>query len=187
MHISRMKEEGLIFELVKPGSQVGKIGDPQLIDPYVSLPLLEPCHNTNTGASGPEASHSIMRLSQDIGNIFTNGKFTDCSITCEGKEFRCHKSILAARSSVFDAMFTHNMEEKISSRVDIIDLDSETVQDMITYIYSGKVGELDGKATGLLSAAEKYDLRELKQLCEDSLCNNINTDNVLGKIRIIII
>ena len=135
----------------------------------------------------PEASPSIMRLSQDFGNIFTNGKFTDCSITCEGREFRCHQNILAARSSVFDAMFTHNMEEKISSRVDIIDLDSETVQDMITYIYSGKVGELDGKATGLLSAAEKYDLRELKQLCEDSLCNNINTDNVLGKIRIIII
>ena len=135
----------------------------------------------------PEASPSIMRLSQDFGNIFTNGKFTDCSITCEGREFRCHQNILAARSSVFDAMFTHNMEEKISSRVDIIDLDSETVQDMITYIYSGKVGELDGKATGLLSAAEKYDLRELKQLCEDSLCNNINTDNVLGKINIIII
>ena len=57
-------------------------------------------------------------------------------------------------------MFTHNMEEKINSRVDIIDLDADTVHDMIIYIYSGKVtGELEGKATGLLSAAEKYDLK----------------------------
>ena len=88
------------------------------------------------------------------------GKFTDCTITCDGKEFQCHQNILAARSSVFDAMFTHNMEEKISSRVDIIDLDADTVHDMIIYIYSGKVvGELEGKATGLLSAAEKYDLK----------------------------
>ena len=46
-----------------------------------------------------------------------------------------------------------------NSRVDIQDLDAETVHDMIIYIYSGKVGELEGKATGLLSAAEKYDLR----------------------------
>ena len=176
----------MIFELVKPGSQVGKIGDPQLITylTYVLLPLLEPCHNTNTGASGPEASHSIMRLSQDFGNMFTNGKFTDCCITCEGKEFRCHKSILAARSSVFDAMFSHNLKEKMNSSVEIVDLDSETVQDMITYIYSGKVGELDGKAKELLSAAEKYDLTDLKQLCEDSLGNNISKDNALGKIKI---
>ena len=84
------------------------------------------------------------------------------------------------RSTVFDAMFTHDMEENRKSKVDIVDLDGETVHDMIIYIYSGKVGELEGKATGLLSAAEKYDLRELKQMCETSLCENINTENVLG-------
>ena len=72
------------------------------------------------------------------------------------------------------------MEENRKSKVDIVDLDGETVHDMIMYIYSGKVGELEGKATGLLSAAEKYDLRELKQMCETSLCENINTENVLG-------
>ena len=49
-----------------------------------------------------------------------------------------------------------------NSRVDIQDLDAETVHDMIIYIYSGKVAELEGKATGLLSAAEKYDLRVSK-------------------------
>ena len=43
--------------------------------------------------------------------------------------------------------------------MDIQDLDADTVHDMIIYIYSGKVGELEGKATGLLSAAEKYDLK----------------------------
>ena len=62
-----------------------------------------------------------------------------------------------------------------------MDLDGETVHDMMVYMYSGKVGELEGKATGLLSAAEKYDLREQKQMCETSLCENIiNTENVLG-------
>ena len=83
--------------------------------------------------------------------------------------------------------------------MDIQDLDGETVHDMIIYIYSGKVEKIDDKATGLLSAAEKYDLKvkmvgfvknfshenvqELKQMCEESLCTNINTDNVLGEMR----
>ena len=73
--------------------------------------------------------------------------------------YRCHKNVLAGRSSVFDAMFTHDMEENRSSRVDIQDLDGETVHDMIIYIYSGKVEKIDDKAPGLLSAAEKYDLK----------------------------
>ena len=91
--------------------------------------------------------------------IFTNGKFADCCITCEGRTFKCHKNILAGRSSVFDAMFTHDMEENRSSKVDIQDLDGETVHDMIVYVYSGKVEKIDDKAPGLLSAAEKYDLK----------------------------
>merc|ERR1712025_127620 len=121
----------------------------------------------------------VSRLAMDISTIFETGKFADCTVVTEGREFRCHKNILAGRSTVFDAMFTHDMEENRKSKVDIIDLDGETVHDMIIYIYSGKVGELEGKATGLLSAAEKYDLRELKQMCETSLCENINTENVL--------
>ena len=91
--------------------------------------------------------------------MLRQSKFSDCVVACEGREFRCHKNILASRSTVFDAMFTHDMEENRSSKVDIQDLDGETVHDMIVYIYSGKVEKIDDKATGLLSAAEKYDLK----------------------------
>merc|ERR1719471_1727336 len=108
----------------------------------------------NTG----RATEPVSRLSVDISSIFESSKFSDCVVACEGREFRCHKNILASRSTVFDAMFTH---------------------DMIRYIYSGKVAELEGKATGLLSAAEKYDLRELKTMCETALCDTITQDNVL--------
>jgi hypothetical protein len=39
----------------------------------------------------------VSRLSLDIANIFEGGKFADCTIACEGREFRCHKNILSAR------------------------------------------------------------------------------------------
>ena len=70
---------------------------------------------------------------------FPQSKFSDCVVACEGREFRCHKNILASRSTVFDAMFTHDMEENRKSKVDIVALDGDTVHDMVRYIYSGKV------------------------------------------------
>jgi len=125
------------------------------------------------------ATEPVSRLAQDISSIFEQSKFSDCVVACEGREFRCHKNILAGRSTVFDAMFTHDMEENRNSKVDIVDLDGDTVYDMIVYVYSGKVAELEGKATGLLSAAEKYDLKELKSMCETALCDAITQENVL--------
>lgn len=119
------------------------------------------------------------KLALDMSTIFESGKFADCTITCEGREFRCHKNILSARSQVFDAMFSHDMEENKNGKVDIIDLDADTVYDMIAYIYSEKVPDLEVKAAGLLSAAEKYDLQELKNMCEVSLCESIAMENVL--------
>jgi len=129
----------------------------------------------NTG----RATEPVSRLSLDISSIFESSKFSDCVVACDGREFRCHKNILASRSTVFDAMFTHDMEENRKSKVDIVDLDGDTAHDMVRYIYSGKVAELEGKATGLLSAAEKYDLKELKTMCETALCDTITQDNVL--------
>jgi len=126
-----------------------------------------------------KVSEPINRLSQDIGSIFDTGRFSDCVIVCGSKEYKCHKNILSARSTVFEAMFTHDMAENRSSSVSIIDLDDDTVYDMISYIYSGRVVQLDQKADRLLSAAEKYDLRELKSLCENALCENLTTENCL--------
>ena len=63
-------------------------------------------------------------------------------------------------------------------RVEINDLDYDTVYEMIFYIYSGNVSELKGKAASLLEAADKYDLMELKQICEMSLCENLSAENV---------
>lgn len=139
---------------------------------------------THNGTSKPPGRHvkevkPQNKLAIDMSTIFESGKFADCTINCEGREFHCHKNILSARSTVFDAMFSHDMEENKRGKVDIIDLDADTVYDMIAYIYSEKVPDLSTKAAYLLSAAEKYDLQELKTMCEIALCENIALDNVV--------
>ncbi|XP_053117485.1 speckle-type POZ protein-like isoform X4 [Hemicordylus capensis] len=61
--------------------------------------------NTNT-LKVPEC-----QLAEDLGNLWETTRFTDCSFYVGGQEFKAHKSILAARSPVFNAMFEHEMEE----------------------------------------------------------------------------
>ena len=87
-------------------------------------------------------------------------------------------------------MFIHNMTESQQRIVDIEDLDYETVKDMLRwehqvvdvdiiypisrYIYAGKIENLNTKSPRLLEAADKYQLSELKEICE--VWSNIFSD-----------
>jgi len=123
----------------------------------------------------PSSSNS---LNLDMCSFFESGKFSDCIVTCGDEEFKCHKVILAGRSSVFNAMFSNDMRENVSSKVVIEDLGKSTVAEMIHYIYSGNVENLNGNAKLLISAADKYDLSELKAICESHLAENLTVENV---------
>uniref|UniRef100_A0A8I3NAB1 Speckle type BTB/POZ protein like n=2 Tax=Canis lupus familiaris TaxID=9615 RepID=A0A8I3NAB1_CANLF len=128
--------------------------------------------NTNT-LKVPEC-----RLAEDLGNLWENTRFTDCSFFVRGQEFKAHKSVLAARSPVFNAMFEHEMEESKKNRVEINDVDPEVFKEMMRFIYTGKAPNLDKMADNLLAAADKYALERLKVMCEEALCSNLSVENV---------
>ena len=130
---------------------------------------------------GGNEEASARKCLEDMGNLFNAGKFTDVTIVCqgEGKEFQCHKAVLAGRSPVFEAMFSHNMKEAEENKVTVEDIDGDTLEEMLIFMYSGKVKNLQEKAAELLAAAEKYQLMDLKQRCEESLSINLKVDNVL--------
>ena len=112
----------------------------------------------------------------DYNNLLETGTFSDVTIKCEGVELACHKVILGARSPVFNAMFVHNMTESQEKKIDIEDLDIETVKDMLKYMYAGKIENLNTRSPRLLEAADKYQLSELKEICE---VNYIYLKNIL--------
>ena len=58
------------------------------------------------------------------------------------------------------------------------DLDYATVADMVRFIYAGRLSDMAPKAGTLLSAAEKYDIRDLKEICCNHLSANLNTEQV---------
>ena len=95
-------------------------------------------------APGGDEEASARNCLEDVGNLFNAGKFTDVTIVCQdqGKEFQCHKAILAGRSPVFEAMFSHSMKETQENKVTVEDIDADTFEEMLIFMYSGKVKNL---------------------------------------------
>lgn len=118
-------------------------------------------------------------------NLINDSKFSDVSlISSEGKVVNAHKCILAKSSSVFAAMFNLEMKEKHENKVKIEDIKYDVLLEMIHYIYAGKVKCIDAKAAELAAAADKYALNGLKHICEKTMCEILNVDNVVESLRI---
>ncbi|XP_038561599.1 speckle-type POZ protein isoform X4 [Micropterus salmoides] len=117
------------------------------------------------------------RLAEELGDLWENSRFTDCSLCVTGQKFQAHKAILAARSPVFSAMFEHEMEESKKNRVEINDVEPDVFKEMMCFIYTGKAPNLDKMADDLLAAADKYALERLKVMCEDALCTSLSVEN----------
>ena len=96
-----------------------------------------------------------FRLARDFSKM-VNGKYTDVEFVIKDQKISAHKCVLAARSSVFDAMFQHEFDEKKSNSVEITDISYETFLNMINYIYTEDWQELTDEAkVELLVASDK--------------------------------
>lgn len=74
-------------------------------------------------------------------------------------------------------MFRIPMREREEGRVKIEDLDSNTCEEFLHFLYKGTVkGDLGLIATKLLYAASKYDVQELRNICVKELSTQIKSN-----------
>ena len=135
-------------------------------------------------------------LRDDLGSLLNaenKDRFSDVTLVASHKkqdnsstpvEFPAHKVILAARSPVFASMFEHNMQENSSNQVEIDDIYPNVVKVMLTYIYTGRVSNISEVAYDLFYAADKYQLDQLKTLCEEQLSKNLKVENAARIIQL---
>ncbi|KAL6998558.1 hypothetical protein U1Q18_052091, partial [Sarracenia purpurea var. burkii] len=86
---------------------------------------------------------------QDFGKLFTKHDYGDLTIDVNDGKYPAHKSILAARGSVFEAMLKDN------------DIDEQVFFEALRLIYTGRVHN-QMVALDLLKVADGYKLDTLK-------------------------
>ena len=123
-------------------------------------------------------------LITQLEGLFEEMKFSDVIFNIGPRQFPAHKSILAARSEVFEAMFTHSTKEKLTNRIDIEDIEPEVFQELLHFIYTGRLSTttMNTLAVGLLIAADKYLLIVLKNECENYLLRKMSPENCVELI-----
>ena len=126
-----------------------------------------------------QRSNGKEELLEDFVKLFENMELCDVTFNVRRQEFRAHKTILAARSPVFSAMFQHPSKEKMTGVVDVPDIEPDVFKELLRYIYTGEVplNRMDEVAVGLLAAADKYLLEKLKKACGDHLVNKMSPKN----------
>uniref|UniRef100_A0A7E4V1F7 BTB domain-containing protein n=2 Tax=Panagrellus redivivus TaxID=6233 RepID=A0A7E4V1F7_PANRE len=91
---------------------------------------------------------------------------------------KMNKAILTSVSSVFHAMFSHDMKEARTDSVKVTDFDVKTIEN-VNYFCLGI--ELDDLTTNesiqVLKFADKYDIKGLQTYLESFLVENITADN----------
>ncbi|CAG9767497.1 unnamed protein product [Ceutorhynchus assimilis] len=115
-------------------------------------------------------------LSTDFGNLFENQKLTDVTFYVKGRKIKAHKFILTSQSEVFRAMFETEMQEKLTNKVKIVDIEYEVFEAMLHFMYTDELPN-SSMVKELLVAADKYALYRLKALCEKEMFANITTEN----------
>ena len=99
---------------------------------------------SNIEGDDPTNMQNLPRtLSFTSRDFLEEMKYTDLTLDVNGITFHCHKFMLAKKSDVFDAMFSHDFAETVSNKVVITDLESEAVLEMLRFIYTGKVQQME--------------------------------------------
>lgn len=117
------------------------------------------------------------QLSEDFKNLFNSKENADVVLNVREKIYLVHKSILGARSPVLAAMFKHDMEEKLTGRVNISDCDPEAFKVFLIFLYSGSVDFTKCNICELYKITDKYDVSELKLMCKDFITKNLSLKN----------
>ncbi|KAH0454355.1 hypothetical protein IEQ34_016279 [Dendrobium chrysotoxum] len=109
---------------------------------------------------------------------------SDVTINTADGVLKAHKAVLSACSPVFESMFLHDLKEKESSSINIEDMSLESCSALLGYIY-GSINQEDfwKHRLSLLGAANKYDIATLKDCCEESLLEDMNSSNVLERLQ----
>ena len=117
---------------------------------------------------------------EDFGMLLNNSNLSDVKIMVNNgqRNFYAHKHVLGRKSQVFAAMFEHNMLESRSKSVNITDISPEAVEEMLCFVYTDKIFNIeDSIYLDLIKAADKYQIESLKALCENTILEKLTVES----------
>jgi speckle-type POZ protein len=117
-----------------------------------------------------------------LSKLLDTPSLSDVTFVVKNEKISAHSAIVVSGSPVICAMLEKcNFKEGQTKTVKIDDFDPPVFKEMLRYLYTGKAPKLseDDMTEPLFLAANKYQIEELKDLCEQSLIAKLNVQTVV--------
>ena len=131
---------------------------------------------------GHRSNSAESYLINQFSKLLESQLMTDLKFIVKGREMAAHAAILASASPVMAAMLEPGkFKEGQSKKVEIDDIEPEVFQQLLRYVYTGTAPELEDEAITepLFLAADKYQMDEIKEHCEESLIRKLKLENAV--------
>lgn len=126
------------------------------------------------------ATSEPIKLLSNYGKLFNTETLSDFKFICSDKtKIPVHKFVLIAHSPVMFKMIMSPMKEAKTQSVKLEDIDGETMMEVLRFLYTGTIENIENLAPDLLFCADKYELNELKSYAARAMANSLTVDNVL--------
>ncbi|CAJ1971892.1 unnamed protein product [Sphenostylis stenocarpa] len=127
------------------------------------------------------AAQSTLRC---LSRMLDEAIHADLTIVTADGTLKAHKAVLSASSTVFHGLYLHSGDEEDMSTIHMEDMCQESCKSLLCYLY-GTIQQEDfwNHRLPLLGAANKYEIGDLKDACEESLLEDLNSGNVLERLN----
>ncbi|XP_068136771.1 kelch-like protein 30 [Hyperolius riggenbachi] len=124
-------------------------------------------------------SHSDSILS-GLQSLRFNPRLSDVTLMVQGREFPCHRAVLALCSQYFQTMFTGNFQESISAQVEIKEVNADLMETLINFSYTGRLTINQDNVEGLISVSNQLHFPAVRKVCIRYLQQQMDATNCLG-------
>ncbi|NP_001307336.1 kelch-like protein 21 isoform X1 [Danio rerio] len=125
-----------------------------------------------------DTAHAVNLL-RGIHELRAERKFFDVTLCAEGKEFHCHRTVLAAASMYFRAMFAGTLRESVMDRVVLHEVSAELLGLLVDFCYTGRVTVTHDNVDLLLKTADLFQFPSVKEACCAFLEQRLDVSNCL--------
>eukprot|EP00761_Pharyngomonas_kirbyi_P003194 gb/GECH01003198.1/.p1 GENE.gb/GECH01003198.1/~~gb/GECH01003198.1/.p1 ORF type:complete len:270 (+),score=71.40 gb/GECH01003198.1/:1-810(+) len=138
-------------------------------------------HKLGESVEVPEST-----LTKDFGRIFNNNEdgTADVTLVVDDVKIPAHRAFLSTRCGYFKGMFESGMEEAQKNEINIPDASPEAFKKLVEYIYTDTVQDMGNHALELFGLANRFTLKHLESLCEESIRESVDESNVEEVLKV---
>ncbi|CAH1271173.1 KLHL21 [Branchiostoma lanceolatum] len=122
---------------------------------------------------------NIHALHTELTRQRKTGEFVDVVVEVEGREYSCHRAVLAT-VPYFKAMFSTNLLESKAKVITLHDIDSSSFSKLLDFVYTGEIQIGKDDVQDILQVAHMLQVEQVLEYCDMFIQRNLCPSNCVG-------